>query len=451
MARKPDLLKDSLWYLVRKLALPGVIGMLILSVNSLIDALYVGNLIGAEAFAGISLLMPFTLIVSGVTGFISSGTSSLMSRALGAKNVEMQQKIIPNMLGCVLICSIFLMVIGYYFSDLLVWFIGAGKEESKAGSDYLQTYLLGNFFIIYGLTTNSLIRAEGKIGQAMTITVIAVIINIVTTPVFIDTLQLGVKGAAMSSIFSMFVYSIFTSLYFIKRKASFEIGSFRPCIQWQVLKQIANVGLSSLVMQLTNVLRQFVIFRSVTWYGTSHDLIMFSAIYRLFAFFSVISMGVLQPLQPIVGMNYGAGNRNRYLSAVKVFRLAASLTISLLLLFPMISPELFLGLLLPTKQVPVRELNLFRYILLILPFLPISSSVIIFFQATGKGKDASVFPLIRQFALFVPMILLFPYLLSTEGIYYALIFENVLYAMALWIIFRTNKVKYNMENDAQLK
>ncbi|MBU2912581.1 MATE family efflux transporter [Reichenbachiella agariperforans] len=436
MLREPDLLKDSPWKLMHRLSLPGILGMMVLSINSLVDSVYLSHLVSADAFAGVSLLFPLTLVVTSVTGFIAAGSSSVLSRAIGAGNQQVQRMVIPNMIALALFSSVILMLAGLFFGEEAVLLMGVEGAVCQAGVDYLQVYVLGIFFSIYGLSANGLIRSEGKIRQAMTYTVIAVVLNIILTPVFIESVGLGVRGAALSSIVSMMVYSVLTSFYFTQGKATFDTGKFRIRIEKDIIADVINVGSSTLVMQLSNVVRQFIVFRSVTWYGNAHDLAVFSAVFRLFSFVSIPGMGLLQSLQPVIGVNFGAANWQRCIHTINTFRWGGILLMCLLLLPVVTFPREFLGFMIPNESISNNELNYLRLVLLALPFLPISTSTIIFFQAIGKGKKATLLPLVRQVLLFVPLIFILPNFISIDGIYYALAIENVIYAIMLWIILK---------------
>ncbi|MBT29190.1 MAG: hypothetical protein CMO01_05970 [Thalassobius sp.] len=440
---KPDLIKESLWKLMYKLSLPGILGMMVISINSIIDTVYLGNLVGTDALAGVSLLFPITLIITSVTSFIAVGSSSVLSRAIGKGNQHIQSKVLPNLIAMALLSSLFLMLTGYLFGEDAVLLLGAKGEIVKICLDYLYVYIIGIFFSIYGLSANGLIRSEGKVKQAMIYTVIAVICNLILTPVFIDSFQLGVKGAAWSSVISMFVYNLLTTIYFVRKKATFEVGVLIIKIEKEIVIDVAKIGFSALVMQVSNVIRQFIIFRTVTWYGNTHDLAVFSTIFKIFSFVSVPTMGLLQPLQPVVGVNFGAANWDRCIQAVKTFRLSGIVLMLFLLLPIWLFPEFIINLILPNETLSIVELNYLKIILLALPFLPISTSSIIFFQAIGNAKKAGLVPLLRQILLFLPLILIIPYLNGLNGIYYSLLVENFLYASILWMLFNieTQKMK----------
>ena len=112
---KPDLIKESLWKLMYKLSLPGILGMMVISINSIIDTVYLGNLVGTDALAGVSLLFPITLIITSVTSFIAVGSSSVLSRAIGKGNQHIQSKVLPNLIAMALLSSLFLLLSGFSF------------------------------------------------------------------------------------------------------------------------------------------------------------------------------------------------------------------------------------------------------------------------------------------------------------------------------------------------
>ncbi len=432
MGKRPDILKDNLWKLMFKLSLPGVLGMMVISINSLVDVIYVSYFINAEAFTGISLLFPLVLVTTSVTVFIAAGSSSVLSRAIGANDIQKQQKVIPNMIALSIISSLILMIGGILFAEQLVAFMGATGAMLDYGISYFKITVLGVFFSIYGLSANGLIRSEGKIKQAMMFTVLSVLLNCTLTPLFIHVFSMGIAGAAWSSTVSMFVYAFATSLYFARKKASFAIGKFSIRIEKSIIKDVIHVGTSAFVMQLSNVIKQFFLFRTLTWYGTPHDITFFSAAFRLFSFLAIPVLGLLQPMQPIIGINYGASNISRCIEAIKIFRVGGVLFVSVLMIPVLVFPEYCIRLLLPDIILDTRDIFNLRIILMVLFLLPLASSSIIFFQSIGKGKLASIFPVGRQIVLFLPLIWCLPIVYGVDGIYYTLVIENTLYAMLLW-------------------
>ncbi|MDO6675089.1 MATE family efflux transporter [Tenacibaculum sp. 1_MG-2023] len=434
--QKLDFINDSLWSLMLKLSVPSILGMMVISINGLVDIFYTSYFIGIKAFTGISMLFPLMLVVTSITVFIAAGSASVLSRAIGAKQIEVQKKIIPNMIALSLIGATLITVIGIIFSHEIVSVIGTSGELFTYALEYFKVYVFGALFSIYGLSANSLIRAEGKIKVAMQFTIASVVLNILLTPIFIGVLDMGVAGAAWSSITAMFIYSLLTSLYFIRGKATFKTGAFRIRLEYKILKNVLSIGFSAFTMQLSNLFRQFLLFRLVVFYGTVDAMAFFNAVFRLFTFLAIPLLGLYQSMQPIIGINYGANKPSRCLKGVRIYRFAGVVLGAGLLIPILIFPEAMVNVILPNVKLNDTEIFNVRMLLSILLVIPISSSSIVLFQAIGEAKLATLLPIGRQLLLFVPVVLLLTKYFGIEGIYYSLALENILYALVLYIVSR---------------
>ncbi|SNB43836.1 Mate efflux family protein [Flavobacterium psychrophilum] len=434
MNKPLDIKNDNLWKLMWNMSLPGIIATIVISLNTFIDSLYIGYFIGADALAGISLVIPLTIIVTAVMVLIASGSASVLSRAIGAENTTIQQKVLSNLFTMSVIASALLMPIGFFFSDELISLMGGTGKVLHYGSDFYKIWSFGIFFTLFGLSANGLIRAEGKIKQAMRFSVIAVVLNIVLAPILINFVNLGIKGVALASIIAMAVYAFLTLHYFLSGKASFATGKIQFKIEAEMLKNVFTIGLSAFFIQGTNFIRQVFIFKSVAYYGTDWDLAFFSTVFRIFTFSVMPVFGLLQVLQPVVGINYGAGNYERCVKAVGIFRAGGILFLLLIWIPFMLFPATIVSVMLPDKVFSVQEINYFRTILCIIPFFPIGTSGIVFFQAIGKGKKSSFISIGRELILFIPLILILPSHYGVSGIYYSIVIENFLYVILLFIL-----------------
>lgn len=449
MTDRQFLLDEKPATLIKKLSLPAIMGMMVISVNSLIDAIYLGNLVSAEAFAGVSALFPVTLVVGAMNGFIAAGAGSLLSRSIGAEDVATQKTILSHVLTLSVLSTVILMISGYLGSDAILSLLGLTGEVSVQAESYLLVFLVGIFFNIYGLSANGLIRSEGRVKYAMRVTMISVVLNLILTPVFIVLGDLGVAGAAWSSVVTMMIYTALTTYYFASGKATFQVGKISLRIRKDIFRKISSIGISAFAMQSANVARQFIIIKTITWYGTTHDLIIYSAIFRLFSFVSIPVLGLLQPLQPIIGVNFGARVWDRCISNLSFFRTTAVVVAIAFFVILILFAEFFLKLMIPGEPVYETDLYLLRITMFSLPFFPFASSAIIFYQATGNGRKASLLPLAKQLIFFLPVIFTMPWILGISGVYYAITLDHVLYGITLFFLMRTELIKMkNMDLTA---
>ena len=140
--------------------------MVLVGLNSFLDALFAGQLIGQNAFAGISLALPLTSIVTGCAVSVGVGSASVMSRAIGSEDIKTESKILGNLTVISVIISFFIAAIGYIFGDELITFMGGDREVATYGVDYLKTYILGSIFFIPAVASNLLVKSEAKIRLA---------------------------------------------------------------------------------------------------------------------------------------------------------------------------------------------------------------------------------------------------------------------------------------------
>lgn len=435
-----DLRNDNLWKLMMTMSLPGILGMLVVSLNTFVDSLYVGHFIGKEAIAGVSLYFPISLIMSSLTVLICSGAASVLSRAIGAGDEDTQKKLIPTVFTLALIVSVFLTCMGLLFSKTFIALMGGSGEILESGSTYYKICSIGSFFTVAGLSFSALIRAEGKMKRAMMYTSVSVVLNLILAPVFINWFSLGIGGAAWASNIAMGIYLLLEMNYFLSGKSAFKTGEFHLHLDVKLTRDILTIGLSSFLLQAGNFIRQTFIFKSIAYYGTDGDVAFFGAVFRIFIFCITPVFGILQSLQPVVGINYGAGNYQRCTKAVSVFRMGSSLYLILAWIPLLMFPQLILNILLPGEIFSESDLMNFRIMLIPMPLLPVGSSSIIFFQAIGKGNISSIFSIGRELVLFIPLILLFPYLFGKSGVYYGIAMENAIYVFIM-LCFTSNEFR----------
>lgn len=439
--KRQMILQDDLWCLMVRLSLPGIVGMLVIAVNSFVDALYVGRFVGAEALAGVSMTIPLTVLNTALLNLVAAGANSLLSRSIGSEDKAVQERIFAHILLLCIGVSILLMIPGVFFAAEVVGLTGATGPVLHYGVQYYIISQAGCFFSVFGLVSAGLMRAEGQIKRAMFISVSGVLLNVLLNPVFIVWLQMGVGGSAWATVLSMFLYCLLTTRYFQSGKSVVKIRLGLQIWKKQIFRDILAVGVSAMLMQLSSFIRQLFLFRAVTRYGTDTQLALFSAVYRLFTFSIIPVFGILQSLQPVVGINYGAGQQRRSKAAVAVF-LTGCISLMLLITLPsFIFPRQVLNLLVPGISLNAGDLFCFRMVLLVLLIAPVSSVSIVYLQATGNVTWSAWLAGGRELLLFLPLVLLLPKFYGHAGVYYTLVIENFLYMLIVLLVLR-----YYMKN-----
>ena len=448
--RSTQIQSQNLWRLMWKLSIPGLLGMSVNAINNFMDALFVGRMIGPDAFAAISLAFPIMFVVSSFTAMTGQGSSSLLSRAIGAKDLVQQEKVYSNLVAMNLMITSMLMLAGWVFARKLIAFMGGEGQVLEYGVQYLRIIILGSFFRSYAIGTNMLIRAEGNMKHAMLFAGFAAGLNICLNPIFIGVLGFGIKGAGWATVVSMIFYGLLNLRYFTSGKVSFPIKPFSLSLDKPIIKEVLSVGVSAMALQAMFFVQQAVVFKSVAHYGDDQEIALMGAIYRIFLLLVIPLVGVMQALQAVVGINFGAGLYGRVKKALGVFTFSSTLLLTSLWVLMEIWPRGILGFLLPEVTFTPHQITLFRVAISAIPLTALLFAGISFFQALGDGLVATILLVSRQVGLFVPVTLALPLWWGLEGIFYATPLVDFFVAFVLLYILWRQIVKLSrMEGKKQ--
>lgn len=322
---RTKLLTKSPFPLMIELAIPAVLGMVVVGLYNMMDSIFVGQMVGDVQMGAVSMSYPFTLINAGSAAMIGVGSASVLSRAIGKKDQDTVKKIMGNLVAMVLLMSVVYMVIGMVFTRQLLSLTGASDNILTYAEKYLRIVFAGSLFVNFFQSANMVIRGEGQLKKAMTIIASGAILNIILDPIFITILEphgMGIEAAAYATILSQFIQAAVTLWYFKKKSPNVKIGRIR--IDGTLLPQVLAVGVSALLMQVLTLVQQTVIYRVASVYGGDTSQLLLGAALRFWNFSFVPLWGISQGFQPAAGTNYGAKDYDRVKKLTGVFITAAT-------------------------------------------------------------------------------------------------------------------------------
>ncbi len=433
-----EILTENLWRLAWTMSIPAIIAMSINAVNTFVDGLFVGQYVGQNALAAVSLVLPLTMITNGFSALIGMGSSSLLSIAIGSEDIDIQKKVLGTLTILSLLCSLVLTALGWYFAYELLAMMGGSGEIQELGVIYYRIILIGAFFRIYAVAANTLIRAEGKIKEAMIYSIITTLINIVLNPIFIVYLDMGVAGAAWSTVVAMVIFTLFDIWYFyIGKRNTYPIDLKTFSLEKKLLRPILSVGVSAMMLQIMFFVQQVVVFRSLAHYGGDWDIAFMGACYRIFLIALIPGFGFAQAMQPIVGINYGAEQFDRVKKSFRIFTISYTGFLLLTWGFVMLFPRVSLSWMLPDADFSQQDIWNYQMMLSSMPLFPYFMMSTTLFQAIGNAKAAGLAMVGREIILFVPIVLLLPLWFGIPGIYATLIPVNIMMlGIAYWMVSR---------------
>lgn len=415
---KNMILNDNMLKTCLKLSLPAVVAMLLYGLNTVFDAVFVGNLVGEEALAGVSIVHPLTQITLGLGSLVGVGAGSYLSILIGENSTEKQKRILGNSNVIIIVLSIVIMILGFVFMNPLLDLIGAKGENLAFAKEYYSVALFGSVFWIAGLSYNMVVRAEGKMTKAAIMMGIGMVVNIIANYVLMGLFNLGVKGAAHGTNLAMFVYVVLFFIYCRRKEASFETNEYKLYFDKEIIKEIVNIGVPSFIMTIMTVIQGMIILKALNTFGTTSDVAFYGMVFRILNLLMTPIYGLMRALQPAVGINYGAKNIERVIGFYKVFSAVAFVLILPMWLMCIVAPEFVLHQMLPTGNFTATNLNYFRVIILILPMLCLILTAMTFFPSIKKPKPAMMIGIGRQVFLYIPLMIVLPRIFGIGSIYF---------------------------------
>ncbi len=432
--------EERIGRLLLSLSLPATIGMLVQAMYNFVDTIYVGRGVGSMGIAGISISFPVQIFVMAFAQLFGIGGASVISRALGEKNHEKARRAAGNVMAFSIAFGLAMTLLGYFFIDQLLILLGASEAIIPYAREYLSIILLGSAFFSFGMAMSHVIRAEGKPKIAMAAMLISAVLNIILDPIFIFTLNMGIRGAALATVLSQAITSIYILFYFISGKSLLRISLASLLPEWTILKGTVSVGLSAFSRQVAGSLLAVVLNNSLVFYGGDIAVAVYGVINRLLMVFIMPMFGVNQGFLPIVGYNYGAKKMRRARESVKL----ASAVTTLIALFSAIIMFFFARQLISifTDEIELIEptISALRIVILAIPTIGIQVIASGMFQALGKAIPALFLSLLRQIIILIPLILVIPRFLGINGIWISFPLADLI-AFAISLVFYLRELK----------
>ncbi len=431
---REKLVSGSIVKTMLSLSIPAILGMVVIGLYNFMDAVFVGRMVGPEAMTAVKVAYPFTLLNSGVSTLIGTGSASILSRAIGKKDQATVDKIMGNLVALVLIFSIIIMAVGLIATEPLLALSGAEGEILGEASRYLRIVFIGSIFVNFAQASNMVMRGEGKLKSAMLIMGSGAILNIALDPLLILAFgkENGIMGAAVATVTAQLFQAILALIYFVKKSDNVRIHKIG--VIGAITKPVLSVGVSAMMMQVMSMVQQTVMYNTAQRYGGGEWQTILGAALSLQAFSFIPLWGIAQGYQPAIGTNYGAKLFGRVRSFNKAFMIGATILALVFYIPIMFAPESMLSMFITDQAIVAEGAPMLRVLFASYITYGVLILAITFFQAIGKASNAAVLTLLRQVLLFLPLVLVLPLIFteSIQGIFYAqLITDAVVLVLAV--------------------
>lgn len=433
---------ESISSLLIKQALPASIGILVMSLNILVDTIFVGNWIGSIAIAAINVVLPVSFFIAALGMAIGIGGSSIISRALGANDKAKALKTFGNQITITLLLTVSMVVLGLVFINQLIPAFGGKGDIFEPAKIYYRIVLYGVPVLAFCMMGNNVIRAEGKPKFAMIAMIIPSLGNLILDYLLINVLDMGMAGAAWATTASYICCFFYVLWYFLSDNSELKIDISHFGLDLPILKEMSALGFVTLarqaVVSITYLLMNNILFElggeaSVTVYAIIGRMLMF-------ALFPVL--GVTQGFLPIAGYNYGAQNYSRVRESIKLAITYACGVALVIFALIMIFPESIVSVFTQDEAVLRDTPWAMRWVFAAIPIIGIQLIGSAYYQAIGKATPALLLTLTRQGFFFIPLVLILPNYFGELGVWISFPLADTLSTLVTgYFLWRETRLK----------
>jgi len=417
---------ESIGKLLIKQAVPASIGILVMSLNIVVDTIFVGNWIGSIAIAAINVVLPVSFFIAALGMSIGIGGSSILSRALGGNRKEKALHTFGNQIVLTLLLTVILVIAGLMYVDTIIPGFGGKGEIFEPAKIYYTIVLYGVPFLALCMMGNTVIRAEGKPKFAMIAMIIPSISNLLLDYIFIKVFDYGMHGAAWATTISYLLCFSYIVWFFISKNSELKIGLKHFKLKGDIVSEIGSLGFVTLARQAVISVTYLVMNNILFNLGGELSVTVYAIVARMLIFATFPVLGVTQGFLPIAGYNYGAKKYNRVRESINTAIKYAAVMATLVFILIMIFPAEIAGVFTVDEKVIQETPNAMRWVFAAIPIIAIQLIGAAYFQAAGKAVPALLLTLTRQGFFFIPLVFILPIYYGELGVWMSFPIADVL-------------------------
>ena len=415
--------------LVWDYALPAIVGMVVTSLYNIVDRIFLGHGVGTLAMSGLVIAFPVMILISSLGLLVGAGASSRISLALGQKDKARAELILGNALLLIIVFNIIITAVFLVFLEPILLAFGANELTLPYARDYLQIIIPGNVFVSMCFCFNNMMRSSGYPKKAMYTMFIGAGCNVILTPIFIFGLGMGIRGAAVSTVISMFIGMVFVMRHFVQSDSLIRLKKKNIRFDWAIIAAIVSIGLSPFLMQVATTFVAVLTNTQLMRYGGELAIGAFGIYNSIAMLIIMVVIGLNQGMQPIIGYNYGAQNYDRVKETFYYGLKVATVITSVGFLMGVFLPQtLAAAFTTDPYLLDITERGI-RIAMLAFPIIGFQIVVSNYFQSIGQASKSVILSLSRQILFLIPALWLLPRFFGLDGVWAAAPVSDVVSAV----------------------
>ena len=402
---------------VATMAIPSVISSLVTVVYNMADTFFVGQTGDPLQVAAVSLTNPIFILFMAFANMFGMGGSAVASMALGEQNQKRMKQVSAFITYASLAVGILFALVLVGFMQPILSIFGANEETYALARGYVFHISYGAPFIIWSAAASFVVRSEGASKEAMIGSMIGTIANIVLDPFLISGFHLGAAGAAVATTLGNILASLYYLWYFVKKSNNFSIGIRNFTCRYGIFSGICSCGLPTAIFSTLMSVSTIVLNQILVAYGNA-PVAAIGIVFKANMFITFLQMGLANGVQPLLGYNFGSGDKKRF-QDIAAYTKKCCIVIGILatLLFFVFRRQI-IGLFIQDEEVIMYGVRMLIAYMLSGPVIGILFMNMNCMQSVGKAFWATILSVLRQGVLLIPLLFLLNALGGLTGVIY---------------------------------
>ncbi len=436
---KNEILKGDIGPTSIKLAIPVMIGQILLLIYGIVDLTFISMLdkTSTALVTGIGLVFPIYMFYLALGIGLFTGISVLVARAIGERNKHVLDLVSDSGIIISLVIMVFSLALFYGFGEDIINLLAGSKISEtaiNAGIDYLYFIVPGLSLLLFNQMLLGILQGEGMVKPYAVSMFLSTFLNMALSPLFIFTFNMGVAGSAIATSISIAVSTVYILGVFVKKKNSVPIHWKLSDAKMDLIKEILRIGLahvmSLFIINIGSIFINYII-------GSISETAMNSwvLVIRMDEFLLFVGYAFGSSTLTMVGQNFGVGNTLRVSEIFKKnISLAGIVGLVFVVIYNLIAPYLFS---LFTDVQAVIDGCVFQVKVLSLTYIAIIITIVInsTFQATGRALPGVLLEIIRMLVITIPVayITVYVYGMGVGSVFLTIGCANVFVFLVGWL------------------
>ena len=424
------------WRLFFIVAAPGMVSMFAMSIYSIFEGIFIGQILGEGAFAAVNIAMPLVFINFSLADLIGMGASAPISIALGKNEHDTANNIFSCSVIMIFFASVLMGSVMFIAAEPLSRMMGADDLLLDTAVRYLRTAALCSPLATIFFAMDNYLRISGFVKTSMVINIGCNLLTVVLLTFFLLGCHMDVVGSALATSIAMCTCSVVAMIPFVARRALLKF--VKPKFSFSMIKEIAACGspvfLNNVSGRVTSILMNISLMTlgaETLGEGGGQTAV---AVYAVLMYSSDLCWpllyGIADSLAPALGFNWGAKNYGRVKGIVRCAFIGTAIIGLVSTSFLFFFPDLIASWFVNSEDVRLFEVSAAAIRLFCFAYLFrwIGVTTQSYFSAIGKPLEATVISVATAFVF--PILLLGAlWSFGLDGIWFNFVGVNILTAI----------------------